>query len=134
MTFVIDASVAIQWVVEEEGSDRAAQLIAAPLLAPSYWLAEAAQVLWKRVRRGEFDAPQATRRLDSLLAAPVQAVEIAPHMPAALELAMRLKHPVYDCMYLALAFATGAPVVTADRKFYMAVQSEPALSRHIRLL
>jgi predicted nucleic acid-binding protein len=35
--------------------------------------------------------------------------------PRALELALNLDHPVYDCFYLALAEAETAQMVTADR-------------------
>ncbi|UKJ74068.1 type II toxin-antitoxin system VapC family toxin [Azospirillum brasilense] len=32
-------------------------------------------------------------------------------------LALEFGHPVYDCLYLALARRLGIPVVTADRRF-----------------
>ncbi len=35
--------------------------------------------------------------------------------------ALALDHPVYDCVYLALAHRIGATVVTADRRFMSAV-------------
>ena len=35
----------------------------------------------------------------------------------AVRLALALDHPVYDCVYLALAHRIGATVVTADRRF-----------------
>ena len=35
----------------------------------------------------------------------------------AIELACQLKHPAYDCFYLALADLLGTAVVTADLKF-----------------
>ena len=34
---------------------------------------------------------------------------------------MRLGHPVYDCVYLALAHRLGATVVTADAQFVRAL-------------
>ena len=39
----------------------------------------------------------------------------------AVRLALALEHPVYDCLYLALAHRIGATVVTADRRFANAV-------------
>ena len=36
---------------------------------------------------------------------------------AALGLARELDHPVYDCVYLALARRRGAPFITLDRVF-----------------
>ena len=43
---VVDASVAVKWVVEEPDS-AAAGVLAGPLLhAPAHWLAKAANVVW----------------------------------------------------------------------------------------
>ena len=39
----------------------------------------------------------------------------------AVRLALALDHPVYDCVYLALAHHVGATVVTADRRFVTTV-------------
>ena len=49
----------------------------------------------------------------------------------ALHLAFLLTHPIYDCLYLALAVETGTPVVTADRRFVDAVRRHPALADKI---
>ena len=38
-------------------------------------------------------------------------------LDAAIGLACDLKHPVYDCVYLALADSLGTALVTADQKF-----------------
>ena len=40
-----------------------------------------------------------------------------PDYPEAVALALRLKHPFQDCLYLALAERLRAPLVTADPKF-----------------
>lgn len=51
---VIDASIAVKWVVEEEGTIEALALRgAAKLIAPDLLIAECANILWKKVRRGE---------------------------------------------------------------------------------
>jgi len=52
---VVDASVAIKWLLEESGTRPAVRLLAErrPLLAPDLMLIEAANALWKKVRRGE---------------------------------------------------------------------------------
>jgi predicted nucleic acid-binding protein len=39
-----------------------------------------------------------------------------PLLPRAMDLARRLKHPVYDCVYLALAERERARFVTTDQR------------------
>jgi predicted nucleic acid-binding protein len=40
-----------------------------------------------------------------------------PDLPAAARLALELAHPIYDCLYLALAKRQNVPLVTADLAF-----------------
>ena len=42
------------------------------------------------------------------------------------DLALTLSHPVYDCLYLALAERLARQVVTADRRFLHAVRASAA--------
>ncbi|MBV9991903.1 MAG: type II toxin-antitoxin system VapC family toxin [Alphaproteobacteria bacterium] len=115
---VVDASVAVKWVVQEPDSAAAEALrFAGELIAPENWLVEAANALWKYVVRRQLSAPQAEQRLLELRAAPVIASAIDPDIHSALQLAIDLNHPIYDCLYLALAIRLGTHVVTADRRF-----------------
>ncbi len=52
----------------------------------------------------------------------------------ALALALDLDHPVYDCVYLALAIARDLPLVTADRRLIAAAQGRPEIAGHVRAL
>jgi predicted nucleic acid-binding protein len=52
-------------------------------------------------------------------------------LAAAARLAGDLGHPVYDCMYLALALQEQRPVITADRRFQSVVQNHPSLAGHV---
>ena len=56
---VIDASIAVKWVVPEPDCDRAEALRDHPLVAPDLLFAECANVLWKKVRRGELSKDEA---------------------------------------------------------------------------
>ncbi len=114
---VVDASVAVKWLLIEEGRPAAMALLAGsqPLVAPDLVLAEAANVLWKVARRGADPAAMrdGLRRLPALFdrLLPLRGLEAA-----ALELALAHGHPAYDCFYLALARREGAPLVTADAR------------------
>ena len=117
MSLVIDASTALKWVLDEEGADAALALQGADLTAPSLWLVEAANALWRRSRNGEFSETKAAELLADLTQAPVVAMPLEPDLGAALTLAHLLGHPIYDCLYLAAAIRLGTFVVTSDRRF-----------------
>lgn len=133
MSIVIDASVAVKWVLPERGTDAALSLLEQDLIAPALWLAEAGDALWRHVRLGELTPDEAMERMAELQSAPVTAVAIKPHMPSALALATDLKHPIYDCIYLAVALHRDTHVVTDDRRFGGATR-RPDLAGRVRLL
>jgi predicted nucleic acid-binding protein len=58
--FVIDASVAIKWVIDEPGTQQALLLRQHPLSAPDLLVPECANILWKKVRRQELTRDEAT--------------------------------------------------------------------------
>lgn len=134
MKYVIDASVALKWVLDEPGKAAADALLDDELLAPSLWLLEAANALWKRTQRGDIGADEGKTLLAELYNAPVTTVPAEADLPSATEIANRLRRPVHDCLYLALAVREQAQLVTADRRFLAAVQGDPALGGLIRLL
>ncbi|MBE7218500.1 MAG: type II toxin-antitoxin system VapC family toxin [Caulobacteraceae bacterium] len=111
---VVDASVAVKWVLEEPGSDEAEALIQEELIAPPLFETECANVLWKAWRRGELSAQEARTKLDDILAGGVALRQ--PSLNEALSIATRLDHPVYDCAYVALALEGESAFATADRK------------------
>ena len=122
MSIVIDASIALKWVIPEPGSEAAGELRSQHLIAPTLWIAEAANALWRLVRRGEVTPDQAFRRYAELADAPVAPIALEPHVGAAFNLATRIKQPIYDCLYLAVALHHDTHVVTADRRFAAAVR------------
>jgi predicted nucleic acid-binding protein len=133
MTIVVDASVALKWVLSEVGSDAAIALQSSSnLIAPDIWLAEAANTLWRYVLRKEFQYSEAEARLMKLRNAPVTTVE--NDVQAALKIASQLSHPIYDCLYLALAVRQDTYVVTADRRFVAACAKDRSLKQRVRLL
>ena len=133
MRVVVDASVAVKWILDEPGSEAAAALREQELIAPALWLAEAANVLWRHAQTGEITGSEAAEYFSQLLQAPVATFPIEPHIEPALKLATRIGHPVYDCIYLSLALQHRTHVVTADRRFASAA-STPSLAGGVRLL
>jgi predicted nucleic acid-binding protein len=134
VTLVVDASVALKWVLAESGQAAADALLDEDLIAPSLWLLEAANALWWRNLRGELSVGEAEERLSELFNAPVTSIPIEDDLSMAAVLAQRLGHPVYDCLYLALAVREQTQVVTADRRFWTIVQTVPDLAGRVRLL
>jgi predicted nucleic acid-binding protein len=130
---VVDASVALKWVLDEPGSEAAVALRDHELVAPTLWLAEAANALWRHARIGEISNDEAIAYFAELLKAPVASLPIEPQLEPALKLAMEIGHPIYDCIYLALALRHQTHVVTANRRF-AAAASAPPLAGAVRLL
>ena len=131
---MVDASVAVKWVIEEPGAAKARRLAGARLEAPDLLLVECARVFWEKVRLGELAAEQAVSRMLALSKAPLSIVPSADVVELALGLALELDLDVYDCIYLALAGRLRLPLVTADRGLVSAVQPIPELAAHVILL
>ena len=131
---VVDASVALKWVVDEEGSEAAAALGAYSLVAPTLLLEECANVLWVKWRRAELASDEARARLRLLREAPVEIVPSAGFLDEALELAINLGQTVYDCIYLALAIHLDGQLVTADRRLAEASRRDRRLLDRVRML
>ncbi len=131
---VVDASVAVKWIVKEEGSDRARLLSGARLEAPDLLFIECANILWKKTERHELNRRDAAARLELLLRAPVSVTASRALLDAALALALHLRRPIYDCVYLALAVARDIPLVTADEKLVAAAGRVAAVASHVKRL
>ncbi|TDR93263.1 type II toxin-antitoxin system VapC family toxin [Enterovirga rhinocerotis] len=120
---VVDASVAVKWFLAEDRTNEARALLAdEDLIAPGIIRLEVAHVLWKGVRRGAM-TPSALESsmdvMDQLFAGAAATDDlIAP----AMQLMRRLGHPVYDCLYIALADRVGTTLVTADERQFSAAR------------
>lgn len=114
---VVDASVALKWVLNEPESDWARALPAGVrLLAPALIWTECANGLWRIARA--LPSLDAVHAFGVVSGVPLEVVESSLRTQAeALRLGGRLDHPVYDCLYLALALERGAALATADKRF-----------------
>jgi predicted nucleic acid-binding protein len=135
VTLVVDASVAAKWFLDEPQHEEARALITSgdDLVAPEFLLLEVANILWKKIRRSEVDLPTAQANLKALRRGEPEFVDSRLLMARALDLADELEHPIYDCLYLALARAEKAQVVTADQRFHKRV-SDSDYAESIALL
>ena len=107
---VVDASLAVKWLVEEEYSDRATALTllwdeqGIQPIGPSLLPFEVANALHRRVARGEMDAEAAGDPLQDMMAVGVALTETPGLHRRALELASQFRQgAVHDAHYLALA-------------------------------
>jgi predicted nucleic acid-binding protein len=116
-TLVIDASIAVKWVVDEDGTPEALALRKrAKLIAPDLLVSECANILWKKVRRNELTKDEALLAARLLQAADIELLPTRSLLAAAVPIAIDLDHPACDCMYIALANAHDCPFVTADER------------------
>lgn len=134
-SLVIDASVALKWVVTEPGSEEAASLLdelaagAVVLLAPEHLLGEVANGLRKRVAQKVLTVEDARAALDAIAHLELTFVGGAGRWLPCLAAALNWQLTAYDALYVLLAQDFDAELVTADQRLHAAVHDIP-----IRLL
>src|SRR4051794_33941489 len=122
MRYVLDASVAVKWVLPEVDAAKALSLRDAcrngthEFLSPDTFAVEVAHALTRAERRGILPPPQSTHRLRNILNNGPALHSFLPLLPRATELSSQARIGVYDCLYLALAEQEHCDVVTADRR------------------
>lgn len=120
--FVIDASVAVKWVVQEAGTLDALALRKAKLTAPDLIIPECANILWKKHRLGQLTSAEASAAAQLLERADIELIAMGAQLHRATELAIELDYPAYDCFYIALALNKGCPFATADQRLLRKAQ------------
>lgn len=124
MSLIVDASVAVKWVAEEPGSASARDLAesGSPLIAPDLVLLEVGSALRKKLARGIIAPTQASGGVGAVERAFAELASTRLLSAPAIKLALELNHPVYDCVYLALASREAIPFVTADERLFEAAR------------
>jgi predicted nucleic acid-binding protein len=113
----VDANVAVYWFVQTSLSKPASKLLLrSDLAAPSFIDIEVVNSLAKYLRAGIITAVEIreatveVRNAISVLIADRQLLDVAT------DIALAQSHPIYDCLYLALALERREPLATADRR------------------
>ena len=121
---IVDANIVVHWFAVTEFSPAVVHLRdRSDLAAPGIILVEAANVLYKNSRRGTIDPRHCGRSVRLLEYLLVDLVHDGYLLPLAVDLALAHNHPVYDCLYLALALERRDAFATADRRLIALAQS-----------
>ncbi|HVN63660.1 MAG TPA: type II toxin-antitoxin system VapC family toxin [Candidatus Binataceae bacterium] len=124
---VIDASVAMKWVIGEDGTAEALTLLRkAELSAPDLLVAECANIIWKKVQKRELKKDEALLIARLLEKAEVELLPTRTLLEPAARMAIELGHPAYDCVYLSLAIENNRRFVTADARFLRKLEENRA--------
>jgi predicted nucleic acid-binding protein len=129
LAYIVDASVALKWLVVEENAAQAMNLLQSgnDLFAPRLIVDEVANALWKKCRRQHLKPTEALERIRLLPRYFKDLLEM-PDADIVLDLAITIDHPVYDCFYLQAARDRGLPLITADQSLSRKAASVPAVT------
>ena len=133
MKYVLDASVALKWALNEADSPRALALRLDAgrkihrLLAPDLFPVEIANALTRAERKGVLTSPQASILLADILSTPPDLFPCLPLLARAVELSSQTRSGVYDCLYVALAEREKCDVITADDKLIRNLPGAPII-------
>ncbi len=126
---VIEASVAIKWLIPEEFSDQAEALLIESrrerkrLVAPTLLFSEVANAVFQRQRRRDITVAQAERALIWFFDLPILAVHTPDLHTQAFRFARRhWLQSVYDAEYAIVVQMTHSPLWTADRALFDSVR------------
>ncbi len=118
--YVVDASVALKWFLYGESFAAESSLLVqykVPMIAPDVIVAEVANAAWKSSMLGRITHQHAREIAGGLHRFLMLLVPSSEVSEKAVEIAQILNHPVYDCLYLALADNRGCQVITSDQRF-----------------
>ena len=123
---MLDASIALKWVLAEPDAAKARQLrddfrnAVHELIAPDSFTLEIAHALTKSHRRGL--VPDPSRLWGDVMTTVPHLVPSMPLTPRAIQIAERARIGVYDCLYVAMAEREGCELVTADARLINSLQ------------
>lgn len=130
---VLDASTVAAAFLQERWAANAQALLsgeATEFHAPDLLAAEFANVIWKRVTRGQLDAGEADALLSDFQRLPITWTASSKLCGPALAMASATGRTVYDCLYVALAVSLDCRMISADKRLVNALATTP-LAKHV---
>lgn len=131
MTLVIDASLALAFVLDDEATEETDTILesfgdGAVAVAPTLWQWEVANSLLHIEKRKRISRDDRARHLSSLGALPIRldSKSASEAWTGALQLADRHAITVYDAAYLELARRLGLPLGSLDEKLRAGARAE----------
>ena len=118
MIIVLDASAGIEIALSRENASKYEQIIekASKIITSELYKAETANVLWKYNIAGLLNKEEALKRLRYCNELIDEYIDISANYEEALNEGIRIKHSVYDLLYLVIARRNGAILLTQDKK------------------
>jgi predicted nucleic acid-binding protein len=117
--FVVDASVAIAWLFEDEVTPETEavldRLYNEEAHAPGLWELEVANVVLSAERRGRMSENASVQIMERLTDLPIRINPDSPRIHHLLEVGRRYGLTSYDAAYLTLAQQLDLPLATLDR-------------------
>jgi predicted nucleic acid-binding protein len=125
--YVIDASVAVKWLLPEDNTEQAESLLVEgnTLAAPDLLYPEVGNSLWKRVKGRELTQEAGREALLRLMEIEIRVTPANLLLDKAFALACEYDRTVYDSVYLALTLDESAILVTGDKRFYNSMLRTP---------
>jgi predicted nucleic acid-binding protein len=128
MAFVIDASAALPWFLEDERTSFTEAVLAAlgrnEYWVPAIWALELVNGLLMAERRRRIDHARRLEALDQAVRLPIRVDPTPPDIKALSNLAERRGLSAYDASYLELALRQGFGLITLDRGLAEAAAAE----------
>lgn len=126
MAFVLDSSVALAWLLQDEANERtdalADRLEQENAHVPSIWPLEVGNALMTALRRKRISDDDFDRCISALSALPIE-VDTVADLAGVLSIARRFSLTSYDAAYLDLAQRRGVPLATLDGKLRQACKA-----------
>jgi predicted nucleic acid-binding protein len=123
--YVVDASVAAKWCIRLSGETLVEESLhlrdeftagRLHLFVPDLFWPELGNIFWKAVRKERISGKLADEAIQATSDLGIPTFPSLPLLSDAFSIATRFHCTVYDCTYVALAVASGRPLVTADER------------------